>query len=210
MRKDEKALLIGMAIGDGYIRLQQSGRGCLQITQCEAQEEYVEHKRDLIHSIIGGRKPKITRSKYTEFTYFRFTKTHRYFRVIHRWLYPGGKKKLTRKLLDKLNAQAIAIWYMDDGSLKALKQNGKIHAFNIRIATCFKEKEEAQMVIDYFYEVWDIKFRHMKDKDYHSIRCGTREARKFIKIVEPYMIPCMKYKITMNRDLNKSAEHAKA
>ena len=46
---------------------------------------------------------------------------------------------------------------MDDGHINYRKTDNKIHGFYIKIATCIP-KEELQIVIDYFKEVWNIQF----------------------------------------------------
>lgn len=75
---------------------------------------------------------------------------------------------------------------MDDGGLSQKKRNGKVHA-NDLILNTHLSKEENQVIIDYFKEEWDIHFTQIKNKNRYRLRCGTREARKFISIVEPYI-----------------------
>ena len=100
-------------------------------------------------------------------------------------------------MLNKLNKLAIAIWYMDDGCLSAKRRKGKINAWQLLINT-YISKEDNQVIIDYFKETWDIQFNLNKHRDLYRLRCGTKEARKFIKIVKPYIydkIKCMEYKV---------------
>ena len=37
-------------------------------------------------------------------------------------------------------------------------------------------------IIDYFKQVWDVSFTQVKNKGHYRLRCGTKEARKFLKI----------------------------
>lgn len=46
---------------------------------------------------------------------------------------------------------------MDDGHINYRKTKGIVHGFYIKIATCIP-KEELQIIIDYFKEVWNIQF----------------------------------------------------
>ncbi len=85
---------------------------------------------------------------------------------------------------------------MDDGHINHRKDVG----IYIRIATCLP-KEECQILIDYFKEVWDIHFYTFSEgKNTYSLCCGTAQAIKFIDLVKPYVmeVPCMKYKVTYN------------
>ena len=73
-------------------------------------------------------------------------------------IYKNGKKTITRKLVNRLDKRAIAIWYMDDGSLSNRKdKNGTVTASVLTLYTC-TTKENNQIIIDYFDEVWGIKF----------------------------------------------------
>lgn len=85
----------------------------------------------------------------------------------------------------------------------AKKENGSIKGFAIKMATCVP-KEQAQILIDYFREVWNIHFytfHEGKQEDSFSLACGTREGKKFIEIVKPYVeqIPTMRYKIEYDK-----------
>ena len=85
---------------------------------------------------------------------------------------------------------------MDDGSLCKKVRNGKIHAWDLYLNT-YLTKEENQVIIDYFKEVHAISFGQVKNNGTYRLRCGTKEARKFIKLIEKHIIPSMKYKIEM-------------
>ena len=97
-----------------------------------------------------------------------------------------------------LTPQGIAIWYMDDGGLSAKKRDGKIHAYELFLNT-HETKETNQIIINYFLEVHDIKFTQVKNKGLYRLRCGTKQARKFIALIEDYVIPSMRYKIDMQK-----------
>ena len=45
---------------------------------------------------------------------------------------------------------------------------------------------------------FDINFTKRFNKGSFTIRCGTFEARKFIDVVQPYIVPSMFYKINMD------------
>ena len=87
---------------------------------------------------------------------------------------------------------------MDDGNLAKKKKNGKIHAYELYLNT-FVSDEENQTIIDYFKEVWNIKFSKVKNNGGYRLRCGTIEARKFINIIKEYVLPSMQYKIDISK-----------
>ena len=110
MTKDQKSILIALVIGDGTLRKPNRGSVQLEIGHSIKQKEYIKYKSDLLHSILGGNKPNLHyRVSNMGTKTVRIFKTHRYFRVIRRWLYKDNKKVISRNILDKLTPQALAI-----------------------------------------------------------------------------------------------------
>ena len=200
MKNRKKALLIALAIGDGHIAKRQKSTmyGEFMITHSIHQQEYITYKRDLLHSLVGGNLPKISEytRKNTGYKELYFSKAHKYFRVIRKWLYKADKKVISRYILNKLTPEAIAIWYMDDGNLSKKKRDGRMRGYTLTLSTQVS-KEENQVMIDYFEDVWNIKFFQIKKGNQYALCMGTAEARKFTKLVEPYVIPSMRYKVDM-------------
>ncbi len=115
------------------------------------------------------------------------TKTYKFIKTYRRFLYPSGRKKIdNRKLLEKLTPLGLAIWYMDDGGLSQKKRDGKVYANELMINTHLS-KEENQVIIDYFQDVWGISFSQVRNRGFYRLRCGTKQARRFIDIVKPYV-----------------------
>ena len=82
----------------------------------------------------------------------------------------------------------FAILYLDDGSLCAKKRNGKIHAYDLVISV-YGQQEECQNLINKLKENWDLSFTLKFNKGKYSIRCGTKEARKFLALIRPLVPP---------------------
>ena len=197
MTQEEKSLIIALIIGDGHI----DNTGRISINHCEKQKEYLQFKADLIYSIIGGKPITLHKTK----AYIKGKEYHGYsirkcckkkliqFRQL---MYPNGRKEITREILEQLTPQGIAIWYMDDGSLTPERdKSGNIKAYKLGIAT-YLSKEENQVIIDYFKEKCNLEFHSHKDGSQYRLRMGTKEARKFLQLVRPYVnIDCMKYKV---------------
>ena len=185
--------LLGMCIGDGHI----TSKGSLRIRHSDKQREYAFAKAQRISEIIGRGEINVSPYNYNGFPCWQFSVGNQYFRIVRKWLYPNNTKIISRNYLDKLNDEAIAYWYMDDGSLSAKRRKGLIHSHELTISTCCS-LEEVITIIDYFKEKWGVKFSKRKMKNHFSIRCGKQEAMKFIEIVKPFIIESMKYKITFS------------
>ena len=199
--KESRNLLIGLLLGDGTI----SNNNVFKLSHCEAQRDYLEWKIKQLNEMAIRNNGIIMTSintcwyatdktvLYTQLNIIPFIK------VLRKVVYQKGKKTFSRKLLNRLDARGIAIWYMDDGHINIRKNKGKPCGFYIKISTC-EPKEQVQTIIDYFKEVWDIHFymfHEGRQQDSYSICCGTREGLKFISLVKPYVeqVPSMLHKI---------------
>ena len=198
--KESRNLLIGLLLGDGTI----CNNNVFKLSHCEEQKDYLEWKIKQLNNCglrNNGLKTYVSSKGFNKGKIVYYTQLNiiPFIKVLRRVMYKPKKIIGNRKLLNRLSAKEIAIWYMDDGHINYRKTNGKVHGFYIKIATCLP-KEELQIVIDYFKKVWDIQFymfhEGRKDNSY-SLCCGTKEGIKFINIVKKYVeqVPSMKHKI---------------
>ena len=146
-------------------------------------------------SLYGSRKSGYNEG--SDVIYVR-VKTNLTIKALRRSIYKP-KKTFTRNLLNWLNLLGIAIWYMDDGyiNINSSKQRSSVQ-HTCKIATCVDE-ETINMMILYFKEVWDIKFRSFKEgKNSYSLATSSEEdCEKFVKLIKPYIeqVPSLLYKI---------------
>ena len=201
INKESRNLLIGLLLGNGTI----SNNYVFKLSHCEQQRDYLEWKIKLLGNNgirANGIKEYISTCGYNSGKKVLYTQLSiiPFIKVLRRVFYRPKKILGNRKLLNRLSAQEIAIWYMDVGCINIRKSKNKIHGFYIRIATCLPEKE-LQVIIDYFKEVWNISFYKISEgKGTYSLCCGTKEGIKFINIVKPYVqqVPSMIHKIQYN------------
>jgi hypothetical protein len=201
INKQSRNLLIALLLGDGTI----SNNYVFKLAHAEKYKEYLEWKiKQLADSGIktNGLKTYIKNKGFkpgVPVYYTQMSAKYAFIKVLRRVFYKDKKILGNRKMLNRLDARGIAIWYMDDGHINIRKTNGKVHGFYIKLSLC-EPKEEVQTIIDYFNEVWGVKFymfHEGKKQDSYSLCCGTKEGLKFIDIVKPYVnqVECMKYKI---------------
>jgi hypothetical protein len=194
--RNSRNALLGVILGDGY--LDKSGAG--GITHCTRQLDYLEWKRDYLLS-SGVRCSDIRMFDNGGYPgckiYINVTK---WSKALRKYMYNGGSGKniYNRKLLNRLSAIHLAIWYMDDGGLSQKKRDGEIYANDLMLNT-HTTKEKNQVIIDYMKDVWGISFTQCKNKGHYRLRCGTREARKFLNIVREYVsqVPSMAHKLNV-------------
>ena len=202
LSKEQKSLLIGLLLGDGTI----SSNYVFKLSHSEAQREFLQWKVDLLNKFNiknNGIKEYISKCGYNigKNVLYSQMSLNPTIKALRRTIYIP-KKTITRRLLNWLNPLGIAIWYMDDGciNVNTSKQRSSIQ-HTIKIATCVDEPT-INIIIQYFLEVWNIKFRPFKEgKGTFSIASSTEEdCKKFIEIVKPYIeqVPSLLYKIRDN------------
>ena len=202
LSKEQKSLLVGLLLGDGTI----SSNYVFKLSHSEAQREFLEWKIDLLNKFgfkNNGGKEYISTCGYNKGNKVLYSQMslNPTIKALRRTVYTP-KKHITRRLLNWLTPIGLAIWYMDDGciNVNTSKQRSSIQ-HTIKIATCV-DLDTAQVVIDYFKEVWDVQFRPFKEgKGTYSIASSTEsDCAAFIQIIRPYIeqVPSLLYKIRDN------------
>ena len=199
--KESRNLLIALLLGDGTI----CNNNVFKLAHAEQQKDYLEWKIKQLNDAgirNNGLKTYIKTCGYNTGVNVYYTQLNiiPFIKVLRRIFYKPKKVLGNRKLLNRLDAKGVAIWYMDDGHINIRKdKNGRPMGFYIKIATCLP-KNELQIIIDYFKEVWDVNFymfHEGKKEDSFSLCCGTKEGLKFINIIKKYVlqVPSMVHKI---------------
>jgi hypothetical protein len=192
-----------MVLGDGCIRLQKDPRhpgplptASLAIKHSIAQKEYVEHKAKLLQHYLGGKLPRPYIAPNGKNLGALITKSNKYFRILHKRLYRGGQKTITREVLNHLTDEGLALWWMDDGSLYMKRHNGKVHARE-GILSVYRPREECEIVRDWFKDRYDVYAPVVRHQKYWRVRFNSHSLCDLIPIIHPYIIPSMRYKVDM-------------
>ena len=202
LSKEQKSLLIGLLIGDGTI----SSNFVFKLSHSIEQKEYLEWKVKLLDKFKiknNGIKEYISTCGYNTGKKVLYSQMSVIptIKALRRTVYIP-KKTITRRLLNWLTPLEIAIWYMDDGyiNINTSKQRSSIQ-HTIKIATCVDEKT-IEIIIQYFLEVWNIKFRKFPEgKNTFSLASSSEEDySKFVNLIKPFVVqvPSMLYKIRDN------------
>lgn len=168
--------LLACCLGDGSL----SSNGTLRILHCEKQKEYLEYKASLFNK-SKEIKFKLQNEKYPSWFFQKGVfNNHDNGKEVRKKLYGVmNHKYFSENIVEELDKFCIAILYCDDGSLIPKKTNGKIHAYNLTISL-YASYEECERIVNKIRELFNVEFKICKDKNKFLIRCGTKEARKFL------------------------------
>lgn len=187
---EQRGVLAGMLLGAARIR-----ENNFFIPHSKSQEDYLFFKQHLLEQITL--KPvNISQGKTkTGEVLFRIEpKLIPLTRVLIKKLYPGKIRRITRSFLNLLTPQGIAIWFMDKGSKSFKKENGEIHALEVTLNT-YLSKSENELIVTYFTDLWGFRWGLSKAKASYRLRMGTKEGKKFLNFLRPYIHPSMLYKV---------------
>ncbi|WP_416274525.1 hypothetical protein [Lamprobacter sp.] len=206
----KRGVIIGMALGDGYVRVRTRydrklprEERTLRVLHGPSQRAYCEWKAERLAWALGCRPMKVSTYRNGpggRYTAYQFSKNHSYFGQVHRWLYPNGKKLFTRKVLDMLTPEGLAIWYMDDGhARKNTNSRGFVSSVATDIATQCTEVE-AQVIVDWLQDRFGLEFKVRCNKrcspgKQFYIQANTSASNQFASIIAPHVPECMLYKL---------------
>lgn len=189
-----KQLIIGSVLGDGYLEKLDGNpnkNSRLSIAHTKVQKEYCEFKHnilkkyDLAGKIAFNENIKSAKIKIGFGSEYRFkSKAHPIFTKYRNFFYLNNKKLINRQIVEQIDEFGIAIWFMDDGSYRG---SGYLLCTN-----CFT-KEDCEYLINMLYYNFDIKSSYQNYDG--SIYIWKESIKTFNKIVEPYIVDCMKYKL---------------
>lgn len=109
--------------------------------------------------------------------------------------YPKGKKTVPNSIQEILNNPlSLAIWYMDDGNLD---NRPKYHCNSSFATFCFSYKEcilLSKTLEKNFGIETRVHLSSMRGKRYYRLYVISKSMKSFMKIIQKFIIPCMRYK----------------
>ena len=180
LSEKQKSLIEGCLLGDGYMRCKTNAH--LQITHSINQKDYVDWKyKNLSEFVLTP--PKSYKGNGMRIGYRFFTRSLPIFTNYYLRFYK--KQKIVPRDLN-LTALALAIWYMDDGS-----KSGRSCYLNTQKFT----SKDQEFLISILRRRFGLQAHRDKDKKYYRLRFPLEDSRKFSKIVGPFILPSMQYKL---------------
>jgi transposase len=199
--KKQRSLIIGTLLGDSSMTHGKSKR--ISMSHCEKQLDYLKWKKE----ILGDFAPKIIENekwKWNSKMYSLYSICHQDFNPIHDLFYVNNKKVIKPKLANFMDALALAVWFMDDGSSKKNKHG---ITYCSKISTEGFTEKENKILQDIIFVRFNIRCKvceyNSRGKKYNYLSFNKKNSIKLTKIIEPYVVDCMKYKLVYD---NRSSE----
>ncbi len=193
LTQEQREIIVGKILGDGHLETANNGKTYrLKIEQSAQQKDYVFWLYKIFKPWTN-KKPQLKIRNIREkqfFSYWFNTYSSGQLRFYGQQFYRNGKKIMPQNIKKFLTPRVLAIWFMDDGSFKSIHHHTYIiHAIGYR-------KRELSIIIKLLEEKFKISAAlHKQFGDKWRIYINSKSASVFKDIVEPYVIPLMKYKL---------------
>lgn len=204
---EQYSILIGTLLGDGCLikssKTEESTLYKVFFTHSERQLDYISWKLDKFKSLCTNGLIKYERKeKRTDGSplvqYHLQTIGHDDISKVKGILYRSNKKFVTRKYLNLVDALALAVWYMDDGSYSHINKNSTLHTSGFSLS-------EHRSIKKWFWQKWRIECSIGKisnkstGKEYLLLYFNREDTKKLHNIISKFVIPSMQYKLNPQR-----------
>ncbi len=201
----QKRIIYGGLMGDaGKMSLSS-----IKMKQSIKQKEYLLWKYAEIQEHVSPVSLQVTADfdkRYNKRNYeIRFyTNANSDVEKIVKKFYCCGLKVVTNDILNHIDDLALAIWFMDDGTTDWYERNSLTRNPTCKFCTDSFAFEEVQSICDAFEEMWNIvanprqSGKKKNGELKYRVGLNVEDTQKLFAIIEPYIIPSMRYKI--NRD----------
>jgi hypothetical protein len=199
-----KGFLTGLILGDGYIDKGVTKRAfSIKSINFDFIDYIHESLLDTtnfnieVKQFAGSIRGGVMRKPYKELR----VKAHPYFNKKYNYFYDDYRnRRITKECLGWLSPEGLANWYMSDGYIVLVGRNsGAIKDRRVEIATDRYSQSDVSKVVRYFNEQFGYKI-HMveRKKGVYRLRISLLDAQKFFLMIEPFIVPSMRYKINLN------------
>lgn len=190
----QREVLVGLMLGDGHIEQPYvKPRARLKFEQRAGMKAYVEWIHDIFRDWVRNGIRSRTKSlkttgrsyQYVGFTTFAHEELYSYRKLF----YPNGRKIIPTNIGELLTPLGLAVWFMDDGSVKSHQSKGRIlntHSFT---------RVEIERLCTVLQENFSLDAWPRNQQDGIQIYISGKSADVLQALLEPHFVPEMRYKL---------------
>jgi hypothetical protein len=179
-------VLIGTLLGDAFMRTPK----CYQLGHGVDQVDYCYHIANRLHQFIASFGDKDVSSK-TKKSFAFWTYRHDLFIPYYKRFYSFSphKKFITVNTAPDLEAEGLSYWFMDDG---------KYSEYGAHLCVGNITTQEGNILRDLLFSKFGLKSNlqiYDSAHNYYTIYIKAESRDLFFSLINPYVIPSMRYKI---------------
>lgn len=196
LSKTQKDILVGTLLGDGHLETKNDGKTYrLKIEHCIQQKEYTEwlfaHFSDWAETLPGARTREVAfRDEKKMFERIGFsTISTGSLRFFAHQFYRNGKKIVPKLIHRWMSPLALAVWYMDDGSIKSNEHK------SVLLNTQGFSAKDLEILQKALEKQYGIKTKQREKKDGIQLYLLSETVDIFLRLIEPFVLESMRYKL---------------
>lgn len=198
-KKDLVKLISYMVMGDGGVYKYDNKEAFFAMNMKQENKDYIEFCKDALETFVGctiterkvdgNRKPQ-----------FRLqSKSHPFLTILRNRIYIDNYKGLDPHTLKLLDAEALAILYMCDGSICVEQPNEKKGlvnpSYNITLNMKRLSYGDQFILKKALKEILDLEWNINRQNQYYYLRLRSKDVDKFMELVTKFVLPSFQYKI---------------
>jgi len=185
---DQEQILIGSYLGDGSVTISRDNfKYSLRVSHGENQKKYAYWKSTMFKDCSFFKRKQSDKS-FGIGNYYGFC-SKRMFNSLG-FTCP---KRINKNIIKKIDWQALAIWYMDDGCLRKVRYKNSFYYSGILCTHSFT-KEENLLLLEKLH-LMGVKCSLYKQKNFYYIKLNSRGFLDFCNQLFPYIHEDLRYKL---------------
>lgn len=192
LNSEQKQILVGSLLGDAHLESRYVlGCATLRIEHSYKQKDYVDWLYDKFRNWVRTPPQKRVRRSWgkQQEKYGFITYGHRILGKFRDMFYKNRIKIIPKDIELYLSPLSLAVWFMDDGSIKSSKHRGMF--LNTQTFS-YSDIERLRKTLKHKFLTETVT---KKDKNGLQIYILGKSAEGFIRLIRPYIISTMEYKI---------------
>jgi len=192
IKQKQRDIIIGKILGDGHLETMTKGKTYrLKIEHSINQKEYVDWVYKNLQSIASKHpQERVIQLNDKQYKKYWFNTINTPSLRFYAQQFYHGRKKIVPKMIKRwLNPLTLAVWFMDDGSIKSKFHKAKIINTQSFAITDLKLLQSALL------ERYGIETKIRNQKEGQQIYLLSKTIDKFESIIRPYIVESMSYKL---------------
>lgn len=204
----QKEIVYGLILGDAYLQATGKHNARLRLEHSLKQKDYMEWLYENLKNIFAN-QPTVLRRKHPKslktYGYTRLqSHSSPWFGKLRNEFYAKGTKIVPAAIDDFLNSpRVLAVWYMDDGYY--YERDKSAHIFVPRFSD-----DDLKRLIRALKKRFSIKAKIYCRPDRHACQLtfNGENLEKLCRIISPFIIPSLRYKLPFDPVTTASEKHA--
>lgn len=187
----QKQIIMGKILGDGHLETTNDKTYRLKIEHSYKQKAYVDWLYQELKPLATG-EPKIKEQSVKGVVYRKYWFNTRYtgsLRFYAQQFYENKRKIVPRSIGRWLTPLTMAVWFMDDGSIKSKAHRARL------INTQGFSKSEVVNLMTAMLTKHNLHCKLRKQKEGWQIMIMATDAKSFTTLIKPHIHPSMDYKL---------------